>query len=207
MVPTPTAPLLSALLLVATTLVVGAPALAQPAQTYGAPTTTLDRAVIAWEAGDPPLARQLAREARRESPDDALTRLVATGLQIELDPHVLLNLGAEERSAAVSELDAIDAQRETAHIVGIVSGGVGVVGLFLALSLPALLEPTCSLVCDQYDGLRFGGGLVGIGALVGAGVAIGMHADAGGWLGRWGEQRRIGVGSVSLRPSSIAVRF
>ena len=196
-----------AVLVLVTTLVVGARALAQSAPTYGAPTTTLDRAVIAWEAGDPQLARQLAREARRESPDDALTRLVATGLQIELDPHLLLSLGADQQTAAVAELDAIDAQRETVHIVGIVSGGVGLVGLFLALSLPTLLDPTCSLVCDRYDGLRFGGGLVGIGALVGAAVAIGMHADAGGWLGRWGEQRRIGVGAVSLRPSSILVHF
>lgn len=178
---------------------------AQAQSPYGAPTrSAIDEAVIAWDAGDPQLARHLVREARREAPDD---ELVATAIQVELDPHVVLGLDAAGRTSAMAELQAIDAQRDTAHIVGIVSGAVGLVGVFLALSLPALIDPMCSLGCEEQNGLRFGGGLTGIGALIGAGVAIGMHVDAGGWLQRWADGLRAGSGAVALRPTSFTLRF
>jgi hypothetical protein len=196
-----------------------ASAYAQPASTVPAATgaylqpayapavrSPIDEAVIAWDVGDRPLAVRLAREARREAPDDALVRLVSTGLSIDLDPHVVLTLGEAERAAALAELDAIGAQRDTGHILGIVSGGVGAVALLVVGYLPTVIEPSCSIGCETSDRIRFGGGVVGIAALIVGGVAVGFQVDAGGRTSRWGESLR-GGGTMTLGPGSLRLTF
>lgn len=188
----------------------GATARAQDAAAYGVevgPRSSVDEVVIAWDVGDHALARQLAREARRDAPDDALVRLVSTGLSIDLDPHVVLVLGEAERAAAVAELDAIGAQRETGHILGIVSAGVGVIAALVVGYLPVLVEPSCSFSCETSDRIRFGGGVVGIAALIVGGVAVGFQVDAGGRTSRWGEGLRAGTGSLTLGPGTLRVTF
>ncbi len=169
--------------------------------------TTLEEAVLAWDAGDVALARLRAREARRAAPNDQLARLVDVAIATNLDPHLVLELDATARGVAIDELREIDAQRETAHIVGIVSGAVGLIAIFVALSLPALIQPMCSLGCEDMNPFRFGGGLAGIGALIGGGVAIGMHVDAGGWTERWADGRRASGPTLSLGPTSITIGF
>lgn len=165
---------------------------------------SLEQVAAAWSSGDPVLARRLAVDARRAAPEDPMTRLVLSAVRTELHPHVVLQLDAEARQRATDELDAIDAQRLHGHIVGIVSGVVGLAGIAIAVYVPELMATSmsCGLTCPSFDTLHFVGGSIGLLALVGAGVALGLQVDAGARLGRWADGLRVDLG-----PGSLALRF
>ncbi len=181
-----------------------APAEPAPSLTDPSAEAQVDDAVIAWHAGQERLALELARDALRTSPESPRARLAEAAVRNDLDPAIALALDASGRRASLDEFEAIGQQRMQAHVVGIVSGVVGLLGVLIAAYLPTLVDMSCfTPSCEENRRqMRFIGGTIGIAGLVGGGVGVGMHVDAGARWGRWADGLRI-----SATPTSLALRF
>jgi len=178
----------------------------EPTSPLPAPTEDpqLGDAVLAWQSGEPRLSLELARGALRASPESPSARLVEAAVRNDLDPTIVLALDASGQRASLDEFDAIGQQRMHAHIVGIVSGVVGLIGVLVAAYLPSLVDVSCFTPgCEENRRqMRFIGGTLGIAGLVGGGAGIGLHVDAGARWGRWADGLR-----VEVTPTSLALRF
>lgn len=164
----------------------------------------IDDAALAWRTGQPTLARDLARAALSAHPEHPRARLVEAAIRTQLDPAIVLALDPLEQRASLEEFEAIGAQHLHAHVVGIVSAGIGLVGVLVSIYLPTLVDSSCfTPACEENrTSMRASGSLVGVLGLIGGAVGIGLHVDAGARWGRWADGLR-----VSVSPGSLALRF